>query len=137
VSLDDVWITANFKETQLAHLSPGQPVEIKLDAYGGTWKGHVTNLGGSAGSAFSLTPPKTAIGELLKDVQRVPVRIDFDRPEDQSFNTGGLLKPGLSAESEVRVRWLPRVRVPNRLPGYRTQVPTLTALWDLQRSTRR
>jgi hypothetical protein len=86
---------------------------------------------------FSFTPPKMAIGDLLKDVQRVPVRIDFDRPEDQGFNTEGLLKPGLSAESEVRVRWLPRVRAPNNLPGSRAQVRTLTALWDLQRSTRR
>jgi membrane fusion protein (multidrug efflux system) len=137
VSLDDVGITANFKETQLAHLSPGQPVEIKLDAYGGTWKGHVTNLGGRADSVFSFTPPKVEIGGLLKDLQRVPVRIDFDRPEDRSFNTGGLLKPGLSAESEVTVRWLPRVRAPNRLPGGRAQAPTLMALWDLQRSTRR
>jgi membrane fusion protein, multidrug efflux system len=137
VSLDDVWITANFKETQLAHLSPGQPVEIKLDAYGGTWKGHVTNLGGSADSVFSLTPPKKAIGDLLKDVRRVPVRIDFDRPEDQGFNSEGLLVPGLSAESEVRVRWLRRVRVPNRPPGGPAQAPTLMAWWDLQRSTRR
>src|ERR1700737_2486823 len=53
VSLDDVWITANFKQTQLVHLRPGQPVEIKVGAYGRTWKGHVTNLGGGASSVFS------------------------------------------------------------------------------------
>jgi membrane fusion protein, multidrug efflux system len=128
VSIDDVWITANFKETQLAQLRPGQPVEITLDAYGRTWKGHVTNLGGSTGSVFSFTPPQNAIGNRLKTVQRVPVRIDFDRPEAQDFNAEGLLKPGLSAESQVRVRWLPRVRAPNISPGSGGQVPMARAL---------
>jgi membrane fusion protein (multidrug efflux system) len=113
VSLDDVWITANFKQTQLVHLRPGQPVEIKVDAYGRTWKGHVTNLGGGAGSVFSAMPPKGAIVNDLKSMPRVPVRIDFDRPEVQGFNTEDLLKPGLSVEPRVRVRWLPRPRPPN------------------------
>src|SRR5277367_2198978 len=58
VPLDDVWVTANFKETQLAHMRAGQVVEIKLDAYGRTWKAHVTNIGGGAGSVFSLLPPE-------------------------------------------------------------------------------
>jgi membrane fusion protein (multidrug efflux system) len=104
VPLDDVWVTANFKETQLAHMRPGQRVEIKVDAYGRKWEGRVTNLGGGTGSIFSLLPPENATGNYVKVVQRVPVRIDFDRPAEQEFNAEGLLKPGLSVEPEVRVR---------------------------------
>jgi membrane fusion protein (multidrug efflux system) len=106
VSLDDVWITANFRETQLARLRPGQPVEIKIGAYGRTWTGHVTNLGGSSGSVFSV-----------KAGPRVPVRIDFDRAEGLDFNAEGMLKPGLSAESAVRVRSLARPQTPKELPA--------------------
>jgi membrane fusion protein (multidrug efflux system) len=115
VSLDDVWITANFKQNQLVHLRPGQPVEIKVGAYGRTWKGHVTNLGGGASSVFSAVPLKGVIVNDVKGMPRVPVRIDFDRPEIQGFNTEDLLKTGLSAEPKVRVRWLPRIRQPNRV----------------------
>jgi membrane fusion protein (multidrug efflux system) len=104
VPLDDVWVTANFKETQLAHMRPGQPVEVKVDAYGRKWEGRVTNLGGGAGSVFSLLPPENATGNYVKVVQRVPVRIDFDRTAGQEFNAGALLKPGLSVEPVVRVR---------------------------------
>jgi len=108
VPLDDVWITANFKETQLARMRSGQPVEVKVDAYGRTWKAHVTNLGAGAGSVFSLLPPENATGNYVKVVQRVPVRIDFDRSSDRNpgsdFNAEGLLKPGLSVEPDVRVR---------------------------------
>ena len=104
VPLDDVWVTANFKETQLAHMRPGQPVEVKVDAYGRTWKAHVTNLGAGAGSVFSLLPPENATGNYVKVVQRVPVRIDFDRIAGPDFNAEGLLKPGLSVEPEVRIR---------------------------------
>jgi membrane fusion protein, multidrug efflux system len=104
VPLDDVWVTANFKETQLAHMRPGQPVEVQVDAYGRKWKGHVTNMGGGTGSVFSLLPPENATGNYVKVVQRVPVRIDFDRAAGQEFNAEGLLKPGLSVEPEVRVR---------------------------------
>jgi membrane fusion protein (multidrug efflux system) len=104
VPLDDVWVTANFKETQLAHMRPGQPVAIKVDAYARTWKAHVTNLGGGTGSVFSLLPPENATGNYVKVVQRVPVRIDFDRPAGLDFNAEGLLKPGLSVEPDVRVR---------------------------------
>jgi len=104
VPLDDIWVTANFKETQLAHMRPGQAVEIKVDAYGRAWKGQITNLGGGTGSVFSLLPPENATGNYVKVVQRVPVRIDFDRSADDPFNEDGLLKPGLSVEPEVRVR---------------------------------
>jgi membrane fusion protein (multidrug efflux system) len=104
VPLDDIWVTANFKETQLAHMVPGQPVEIKVDAYDHKWKGHVSNLGGGAGSVFSLLPPENATGNYVKVVQRVPVRIDFDRVAGESFNADGMLKPGLSVDPDVRVR---------------------------------
>src|ERR1700684_3509654 len=104
VPLDDVWVTANFKETQLVHMRPGQPVEVKVDAYGRSWKAHVTSMGAGAGSVFSLLPPENATGNYVKVVQRVPVRIDFDRSAGSDFNAEGLLKPGLSVEPEVRVR---------------------------------
>ena len=104
VPLDDIWVTANFKETQLARMRPGQPVEIRVDAYGRVWRGRVTNLGGGTGSVFSLLPPENATGNYVKVVQRVPVRIDFDRVPGQPFNAGGLLKAGLSVEPDVRVR---------------------------------
>jgi membrane fusion protein (multidrug efflux system) len=104
VPLDDIWVTANFKETQLEHMRPGQPVEVKVDAYGRSWKAHITNLGGGTGSVFSLLPPENATGNYVKVVQRVPVRIDFDRSQTQDFNADGLLKPGLSVDPDVRVR---------------------------------
>jgi membrane fusion protein (multidrug efflux system) len=104
VSLDDVFVTANFKETQLQHMRPGQPVEIKVDAYGRSWKGHVSNMGGGTGSVFSVLPPENATGNYVKVVQRVGVRIDFDRNPGQEFNADGLLKPGLSVVPSVRVR---------------------------------
>jgi len=104
VPLDDIWVTANFKETQLAHMRPGDPVTIDVDAYGHKWNGHVTNMGGGTGSVFSLLPPENATGNYVKVVQRVPIRIDFDHPSGQQFNSSGLLKPGLSVEPEVRVK---------------------------------
>lgn len=104
VPLDDIWVVANFKETQLAHMKPGQPVEIRVDAYGRKWTGHVSNLGGGTGSVFSLLPPENASGNYVKVVQRIPVRIDFDRTDRDGFNAQGLLKPGMSVEPEVRVR---------------------------------
>ena len=104
VPLDDIWVTANFKETQLAHMRPGQPVEVNIDAYGHKWKGHVTNMGGGTGSVFSLLPPENATGNYVKVVQRVPVRIDFDHTAGQDFNAEGMLKPGLSVVPDVRVR---------------------------------
>jgi multidrug resistance efflux pump len=119
VSLDDVWITANFKQSQLVHLRPGQPVEINVYPYSRTWKGHVTNLGGGASSVFSAMPLNGAIGSDVKDMPQVPVRIDFDRPDTQNFNAEDLLKPGLSVGPKVRVRWLPRTLTANILPGRR------------------
>jgi membrane fusion protein (multidrug efflux system) len=104
VPLEDILVTANFKETQLAHRRPGQPVEIKVDAYGRAGKERVTNLDGETGSVFSLLPPQNAPGNYAKVVQRGPVGIDFDRVPGETFNAQGLLKPGLSVEPDVRVR---------------------------------
>jgi membrane fusion protein (multidrug efflux system) len=101
VSLDDVWITANFKETQLRLMRPGQHVTIHVDAYGHDYNGKVTQIGGATGSVLSLFPPENATGNYVKVVQRVPVRIDLtDRSEDKEH----LLRPGLSVEPTVRVK---------------------------------
>jgi len=102
VSLDDVWITANFKETQLEHMRANQPVVISVDAYGGRkYDGKVTQIGGATGSVLSLFPPENATGNYVKVVQRVPVRIDLTKPEQ---NSDHLLRPGLSVEPKVQVK---------------------------------
>jgi membrane fusion protein, multidrug efflux system len=101
----DVWVTANFKETQLEHMRAGQPVEISVDALGGQkFKGTVTAIGGATGSRFSLLPPENATGNYVKVVQRVPVRIDFNDRDQSKFNQNGRLRPGLSVTPSVRVR---------------------------------
>ncbi len=101
VSLDDIWITANFKETQLKMMRPGQKVTIHVDAYGRDYDGAVTQIGGATGSVLSLFPPENATGNYVKVVQRVPVRIDLtNRNEDRDH----LLRPGLSVEPKVRVK---------------------------------
>lgn len=105
VPLNDVWVTANFKETQLAHMRPGEYAKIKVDTYGGkTWDGHVTDIGGATGARFSLLPPENATGNYVKVVQRIPVRIDFDGHGKPDFNKDGKLRPGMSVEPDVRVR---------------------------------
>jgi membrane fusion protein, multidrug efflux system len=102
VSLDNIWVTANFKETQLRHMAAGQPVEIKVDATGKTYHGKVTQIGGATGSVLSLFPPENATGNYVKVVQRVPVRIDFNDLAKEDPNH--LLRPGLSVEPVVRVK---------------------------------
>ncbi len=105
VPLNDVWVTANFKETQLSHMQPGQPVKIEVDTYGGRkWNGHVTSIGGATGAKYSLLPPENATGNYVKVVQRIPVRIDFDGHGKPDFNKDGLLRPGMSVDPEVKVR---------------------------------
>jgi membrane fusion protein, multidrug efflux system len=102
VSLDDIWITANFKETQLEHMRAGQPVVVTVDAYGGRkYDGKITQIGGATGSVLSLFPPENATGNYVKVVQRVPVRIDITDPKE---NADHLLRPGLSVEPKVRVK---------------------------------
>ena len=102
VSLDDLWITANFKETQLKHMSAGQSVEIGVDATGKSYHGKVTQIGGATGSVLSLFPPENATGNYVKVVQRVPVRVDFTDLANEDPNH--LLRPGLSVEPKVRVK---------------------------------
>jgi membrane fusion protein (multidrug efflux system) len=82
VPLDDVWVTADFKETQLKYMRPGQPVSIHVDTFGRDYRGTVENLPGAAGTLFSLLPPENASGNFVKVVQRLPVRIRIDRGED-------------------------------------------------------
>ena len=102
VSLEDLWVTANFKETQLKSMKAGQPVKIHVDATGKDYSGRVTQIGGATGSVLSLFPPENATGNYVKVVQRVPVRIDFTDLKDEDRNH--LLRPGLSVEPKVRVK---------------------------------
>jgi membrane fusion protein, multidrug efflux system len=93
------WVTANFKETQLKHMRPGEPVVIHVDAVGRDYKGHVENMPGATGSLYDLLPPENATGNYVKIVQRLPVRILFDGGQDLSQ-----LRPGMSVEPEVWLR---------------------------------
>ena len=102
VSLEDIWVTANFKETQLRHMAALQSVVIHVDATGKNYDGHVTQIGGATGSVLSLFPPENATGNYVKVVQRVPVRIDFTDLKDEDPNHQ--LRPGLSVEPKVRVK---------------------------------
>ena len=102
VSLEGLWVTANFKETQLRHMSAGQPVEIEVDSTGKSYHGKITQIGGATGSVLSLFPPENATGNYVKVVQRVPVRIDFTDLASQDPNHE--LRPGLSVEPKVRVK---------------------------------
>ncbi len=96
-----VWVTANFKETQLTHMRPGQKVWVHVDAYSGkTFKGHVDSLQAGSGARFSLLPPENATGNYVKVVQRVPVKIVFDEQPSANYFLG----PGMSAVPEVKVR---------------------------------
>jgi membrane fusion protein (multidrug efflux system) len=99
VPLDDFWITANFKETQLKRMKPGQLVTIRVDTFGRDYKGRVESLPGAAGPLFSLFPPENSTGNYVKVVQRFPVRIRFDKDQD----AGHLLRPGMSVEPAVDV----------------------------------
>jgi membrane fusion protein (multidrug efflux system) len=103
VPLQDLWVTANFKETQLAEMKPGQEVDIKVDALGGRkFTGTVTRVGGATGSSLSLFPPENATGNYVKVVQRIPVRIDFKNLKDE--NKDDALRIGMSVEPTVTVK---------------------------------
>jgi membrane fusion protein, multidrug efflux system len=96
----DVWIVANFKESQLKKMKPGQPVKVEIDALGGrTFRAHVDSVQAGSGAAFSLLPPENATGNYVKVVQRVPVKILFDEPLPADHTFG----PGLSVTPSVRV----------------------------------
>lgn len=102
VPIEQLWVEANFKETQLSHMRIGQPVELTSDLYGGdvTFHGRVTSLGLGTGSAFSLLPPQNASGNWIKIVQRVPVRIALDAKELAAHP----LRLGLSMSTDVSLR---------------------------------
>ncbi len=100
VDIENVWITANFKETQLRNMKPGQPVDIRVDALGRDYRGKVVAIGGASGARFSLFPPENATGNYVKVVQRIPVRIELDPDQNKDH----LLRPGMSVEPKVKVR---------------------------------
>ncbi len=97
--IDDVWVTANFKETQLRNLRPGQKALLHIDALKQDFQGYVEDIGGATGAITSVLPPENATGNYVKVVQRIPVRIRFNK------NQKGLdrLRPGMSVEPEVRI----------------------------------
>jgi len=98
IPLDRVWITANFKETQVEHIRPGQRVTIRADAYGGrTFAGKVESLAAATGARFSLLPPDNSTGNYVKVVQRIPIRISLDAGQDPDH----LLRPGMSVVPTV------------------------------------
>jgi membrane fusion protein (multidrug efflux system) len=100
VPLDDLWITANFKETQMHHMFPGQRVKIHIDALSKDIEGTVDSLGAATGAVFSLLPPENATGNYVKVVQRIPVKITYKRDQDPDQR----LRPGMSVEANVNVQ---------------------------------
>src|SRR6185369_15260069 len=101
VQIDDVWVTANYKETQLKAMRPGQRAVISVDAYGGReYKGKVDSIAGATGARFSLLPPENATGNFVKVVQRVPVKIVLEPGQDPEH----LLRPGMSVTPTVYLK---------------------------------
>ena len=100
INLDDIWVTANFKESQLRLMRPGQRATISVDAYGKKYNGHVESVAGASGALFSLLPPENATGNYVKVVQRIPVKITFDPGETKEH----ILRPGMSVEPKVWIR---------------------------------
>jgi membrane fusion protein, multidrug efflux system len=96
----NIWVTANFKETQLKLMRPGQHVKISVDTYGRKYDGHVLNIAGASGTRYSLLPPENATGNYVKVVQRIPVKIVFEKGQDPEH----LLRPGMSVEPNVNVQ---------------------------------
>jgi len=97
--IDDIWVTANFKETQLKNIRPQQAVTLHVDSLKQDFDGYVENIGGSTGAVSSVLPPENATGNYVKIVQRIPVRLRFKK--DQKGLE--LLRPGMSVEPEVRI----------------------------------
>ena len=100
VPLQDVWITANFKETQMKYMRRGQPVKISADLNDRSYKGHVDSIAGATGPEFSVLPPENATGNYVKIVQRIPVKIVLDPGENRDLQ----LRPGMSVEATVYLR---------------------------------
>jgi len=98
---NDMWVVANFKETELTHMRPGQKVEIKVDTYPGkVFKGHVDSIQRGTGAKFSMFPPENAAGNFVKVVQRIPVKIVFDENMNEKYP----LSIGMSVVPKVKVR---------------------------------
>ena len=100
INLDDIWVTANFKENQLRRMKVGQSVTIYVDTTGKDYNGHVQSIAGASGAILSLLPPENATGNYVKVVQRVPVKITFDQGETKEHD----LRPGMSVEPKVWLR---------------------------------
>ena len=100
VTEDEIWVTADFKETQLARMHRGEKVTVSVDTFGRDYRGYVRNLPGASGDRFSLLPAENATGNYVKVVQRLPVRIEFDPGQDPDH----LLHPGMSVEPTVWLR---------------------------------
>ena len=100
VQVNDVWVRANFRETQLRRMRPGQPVTIHVDAFDKDYKGRVDSIGAATGEQFSLFPPENATGNYVKVVQRVPVKIVLNSGQNRQH----LLRPGMSVEPEVWIK---------------------------------
>jgi membrane fusion protein, multidrug efflux system len=100
VALDDIWVTANFKETQLKDMRIGQKTSIEVDANERTYSGKVERIAGASGAKFSLLPPENATGNYVRVVQRIPVRISIDPGQ----NDDHALRPGLSVTPKVQIR---------------------------------
>jgi membrane fusion protein (multidrug efflux system) len=100
VPLDEVWVTANFKETQLKHMQVGQKADIHVDSYGATLHGHVDSIAGATGPLFSLLPPENATGNYVKIVQRIPVKIVLEPGENRNRR----LRPGMNVVPDVYLR---------------------------------
>lgn len=100
VPLDDIWVTANFKETQLSRIAPGQRVRFSVDANDKEYNGKVVAVGGASGSRFSLLPPENATGNYVKVVQRIPVRININPGQNDDHR----LRPGMSVDPKVYVQ---------------------------------
>ena len=100
VDIDNLWVTADFKETQLKNMHPGQSARVHVDAFARTYTGHIDSIGGATGARFSLLPPENATGNYVKVVQRVPVKIVFDKGQDPEHR----LRPGMSVEPTVMTK---------------------------------
>jgi len=100
VPLEEVWVTANFKETQLRHMTVGQKANVKVDSNGRSYKGHVDSVAGATGPLFSLLPPENATGNYVKIVQRIPVKIVLEPGENKDRQ----LRPGMNVEPKVYLR---------------------------------
>ena len=100
IPLDDLWVTANFKETQLKYMKAGQRSDIDVDANGRTYKGHVDSIAGASGARFSLLPPENATGNYVKVVQRIPVKIVLEPDQNKAHE----LRPGMSVVPKVWIK---------------------------------